>query len=131
MTNYTNTNPVFSSSIPVVEITDAAHADNINASAKQLLQNDLVLAQMLDVTLVDAAFYSTFSHLYGDGDGSLTPTDILDALNTEWRGESSDDPMALNAEQIEDALNTEWRGETSDDPGALTADEIAETISRN
>ena len=43
MTTYTNKNPAFSYSIPIVETSDPAHADNINASAKQLLQNDIAI----------------------------------------------------------------------------------------
>lgn len=43
MKNYTNDSPHFSESISITETTDAAHADNINAAPKQLLQNTLVL----------------------------------------------------------------------------------------
>ena len=43
MKEYTSKEPVFSESIQVVETTDPAHADNVNAAPKQLLQNDLVL----------------------------------------------------------------------------------------
>lgn len=41
MKEYTNAAPEFSPSIQVVETTDPAHADNINAATKQLLQNTL------------------------------------------------------------------------------------------
>ena len=41
MKEYTNTQPEFSKSIQVVETTDPAHADNINAATRQLLQNTL------------------------------------------------------------------------------------------
>ena len=42
MKDYMNENPVFSESIRVTEVSDPAHADNINAAPKQLLQNTLV-----------------------------------------------------------------------------------------
>lgn len=41
MKEYTNKNPVFSESIRVTEVSDPAHADNVNAAPKQLLQNTL------------------------------------------------------------------------------------------
>lgn len=41
MKEYTSNEPVFSMSINVVEKTDPAHADNINAAPKQLLQNTI------------------------------------------------------------------------------------------
>ncbi len=47
MKDYTNGSPEFSASIPVVETTDPAHADNINAAPMQLLANDLVLSSIL------------------------------------------------------------------------------------
>lgn len=42
MKPYTESEPVFSESIQITEPTDPAHADNINAGPKQLLQNTLV-----------------------------------------------------------------------------------------
>lgn len=47
MKEYTNTQPEFSKSIQVVETTDPAHADNINAATKQLLQNTLANRQLI------------------------------------------------------------------------------------
>ncbi len=41
MKNYTTSKPMFSESIEIVETTDPAHADNVNAAPKQLLQNTL------------------------------------------------------------------------------------------
>ena len=45
MRDYKNDSPAFSESIPITESTDAAHADNINAAPKQLLQNTTVLRE--------------------------------------------------------------------------------------
>ena len=48
MKPYTESEPVFSESIQVTEPTDPAHADNINAGPKQLLQNTLVNKKEID-----------------------------------------------------------------------------------
>lgn len=48
MKDYTSSGPVFSPSIKVVETTDPAHADNINAAPKQLLQNTLANRAVLE-----------------------------------------------------------------------------------
>lgn len=45
MKNYTNANPVFSDTIKTLETTDNSHADNVNVTTKQLLDNDLVLKE--------------------------------------------------------------------------------------
>lgn len=47
MKKYMNESPKFSATIDVVETTDPAHADNINAAPTQLLQNTLVLKDEL------------------------------------------------------------------------------------
>lgn len=41
MKDYTSNNPDFKAVIKIVETTDPAHADNINASVKQLLENTM------------------------------------------------------------------------------------------
>lgn len=43
MKNYTCENPVYSENIKIIEPTDPAHADAVNAASIQLLQNTLVL----------------------------------------------------------------------------------------
>ena len=48
MKDYTSNEPTFSSKIQVVETTDPAHADNINAAPKQLLQNTLSNRMVLE-----------------------------------------------------------------------------------
>lgn len=40
MKDYTNSRPVFSDTVKVLETTDTNHADNFNQSTKQLLDND-------------------------------------------------------------------------------------------
>ena len=48
MKQYTSKSPTFSNSIMVTEVTDPAHADNINAAPKQLLANTLFLKEQLE-----------------------------------------------------------------------------------
>ena len=43
MKEYTNSSPVFSDTIQVLEEGDPGHADNVNVTTKQLLDNDLSL----------------------------------------------------------------------------------------
>lgn len=42
MKRYTESNPVYSDSVMITETTDMAHADNVNAATKQLLQNSVI-----------------------------------------------------------------------------------------
>ena len=132
MKDYTNSEPVFSSSIKIVETSDPAHADNINEAPKQLLMNTLVLMLLMemvyDASLVQEAFHNTFSKIEAIDETALTSEEIEEAIATEWNGESSADPTALSAEEIEEAIATEWNGETSTDLTALSAEEIREVI---
>ena len=47
MKKYTVENPEFNESIMIVETTDPAHADNVNASPKALIENDLYLKKQV------------------------------------------------------------------------------------
>lgn len=72
MKEYTSTEPVFSDSIQVVETTDPAHADNINAATKQLLQNTLANRQAVSDLFGfsyagDGLLYNVLGCSYGDG----------------------------------------------------------------
>lgn len=125
MRDYTSSAPVFSSAIKIVETTDPVHADNANAAAIQLIQNDLVLAAVFDSALIDAAFGKFFSSLGAVVADAMTEMEVLDALNRTWDGETSDNPNALSSEEVAQALETEWNGETSADLNALTSEEIA------
>ena len=86
---------------------------------------------LLNTETIEAAFFNTFSHVPGVEEDltALTTEDILDAINTEWNGESSDDPTAMSADEVENAINTEWNGESSDDPTALSAEDIEKATS--
>lgn len=50
MKTYTNSSPVFSRNISIVETSDPAHADNVNAAPKQLLQNTLANRDLIQRT---------------------------------------------------------------------------------
>ena len=131
MIKYTNKNPTFSESILVVEPDDEVSAENNNAAPEQLIQNDLILAAVLNPDLVTKAFENSFPGIKEDSpedSESMSTDEIANALNTEWNGESSEDPYALSATSVEDALNTEWNGESSSDPNAMNAEEVSEAI---
>ena len=85
---------------------------------------------LLDTDGVAKAFESVFSHIGGGGDSgqAMNEQDILKAVNTEWNGESSENPNALSASDITDAINTEWNGESSGNPNALSTEEIYQAI---
>ena len=65
--------PVFSDSILVTEATDPAHADNVNAGPKQLLENTLALKKEMSVSLSGLKFAVNDSGIltvtYDDGKG--------------------------------------------------------------
>ncbi|MCI9079001.1 MAG: hypothetical protein HFH68_08770 [Lachnospiraceae bacterium] len=48
MKDYTNSSPVFSDRVDILETTDTNHADNFNQSTKQLLDNDLRLKNAIN-----------------------------------------------------------------------------------
>ncbi|MCI9080509.1 MAG: hypothetical protein HFH68_16655 [Lachnospiraceae bacterium] len=48
MKGYTNNSPVFSDSIQVLEEGDPGHANNVNITTKQLLDNDLCLKNAIN-----------------------------------------------------------------------------------
>ena len=59
---------------------------------------------------------------------AMTSSDIEDALNTTWNGESSEDITAMSAEDVSVSLNTTWNGESSEDETAMSAEEIDSVI---
>lgn len=48
MKKFTVEKPEFNESIMIVETTDPAHADNVNASPKALIENDLYLKEQVE-----------------------------------------------------------------------------------
>lgn len=131
MKSYKPDSPAFSGTIQIVETTDPAHADNINAATKQLHDNTICLVTSLtDTDAITKAFESVFSYIGGGGESeqAMDKQDILNAISTEWSGESSENPNALSASDITEAISTEWDGESSENPNALSASEIYQAI---
>lgn len=83
---------------------------------------------LIDKELMQKAFYDAFTYLGTETASALSEEDILEAINTEWGGESSDDPNALSAAEVAAALSSDWNGETSSDPNALSAAQINEIL---
>lgn len=69
MKQYTEQEPVFSESIPIVEETDLVDANNANASAKQLLQNTLILSQAIPVFELEGKTLVISRGAWGGGTG--------------------------------------------------------------
>lgn len=84
---------------------------------------------LLNFSDIIQAFYTVYTNVSHNTDETvMTPTDIIEALNKEWKGESSEDETAMTATDITEALNREWKGESSEDETALSATDIAETL---
>ena len=90
---------------------------------------DESIKKICDIKYLKDAFYNAFTYLSDSSESSaLSTEDILQAINTEWGGESSDDPNALSAAEVAAALSSDWNGETSSDPNALSAAQINEIL---
>ncbi len=59
MKEYTSTEPVFSEKIPILETSDTTHADNVNVTTMQLLQNTVSNRKMIKDGMGDAGGYSS------------------------------------------------------------------------
>ena len=109
MKDYTNPDPKFSKKIPILEVGDTNHADNVNAFVKPLFENTLInhaqLEQAANAELVEYAFYSVFTKMPENEEKAMTPVEINEAMNTAWNGEASPDPTALSSAEIEDVIN--------------------------
>ena len=83
--------------------------------------------QFFSVDAVNRAFDAAFP-TEKEESGSMSAGQIVEALSTEWNGESSTDPYALKSNNVVDALSTEWNGESSTDPYAMDAEEVSEAL---
>ena len=90
------------------------------------------LASFFDETNIENAFYQNFTLVKEETEPTdvtaMTSSDIEDALNTTWNGESSEDITAMSAEDVSVSLNTTWNGESSEDETAMSAEEIDSVI---
>lgn len=78
------------------------------------------------VEVIEEQYYIVFGD-FRDSD-AMSTIEILEAINTQWNGQSSADPKAMNAAEIHEAINTQWDGQSSADPKALSAVEINDAI---
>ncbi len=76
---------------------------------------------------IENAFYAVFTKISSD-EPSLSPEEIIEAINTKWDGSSSNDETALSSKEIEAAINTEWDGSSSDDETALSSKDIENAL---
>lgn len=106
MKDYTNSSPVFSESIRITEPSDPAHADNVNAAPKQLLQNSL--ANRAEICKLQAKLDSLLALVCGYSYNrnekkiiSLRPHDYVDGKLTFPEGAACLDgsKILLNAAQ--------------------------------
>lgn len=87
MKDYTTDTPEFSDRIKILETTDPGHADNVNVTTKQLLQNTLVndrkLSEFAEVT--DEDVENIISGPSGDVPEKKTPlTNLVNLIWTKW-----------------------------------------------
>lgn len=97
MRDYKNDSPAFSESIPITESTDAAHADNINAAPKQLLQNTTVLRE--DDRTMNEMFSGQISE-------AMKSIQNIDGEITSLQDLSLQMAMALSAISDADVINS-------------------------
>lgn len=146
MPPYNGYNPAQIVQSYLVSVNNAEEAKIVVQPGAYALQQDLIDTQkelekvkestesianaLLDKDAVTKAFESVFSYIGGGGESeqAMDEQDILNAINTEWNGESSENPNALSASDIMKAINTEWNGESSENPNALSAEEIYKAI---
>ncbi len=123
MKQYTEQEPVFSASIPIVEEADLVDADNTNASAKQLLQNTLVLSQRMPVFELEGNTLVISGGLWngsGGGTGEGGMPCILPAATAE----------RLGGVKIGDGIGVTTDGTISTDVTAI-AQAAAATVEEN
>lgn len=131
MKTYETSSPSFYDVLDILEPTDRGHAENFNKTYKELFENTLYIAGIIEElaseNTIETAFNSVFSSVPETTDPTaMTESDVEASLSSSWNGESSPDPTAMQSTDVETALNTNWNGESSSDPEALNAEEIEE-----
>ncbi len=103
--------------------TGAAVLDEDYQEVKKTIQ------YIADKENIEKAFYTVYTNFdHNTDETAMTAADITEAINREWKGESSSDETAMTAADITEAINREWKGESSSDETALSATDIAETL---
>ena len=52
--------------------------------------------------------------------------EIMEAINTEWNGESSSSETAMSAMEVQESIDTKWDGSSSSSDTAMNKEEIEE-----
>ena len=50
----------------------------------------------------------------------------MEAINTEWNGESSSSETAMSAVEVQESIDTKWDGNSSPSDTAMNKEEIEE-----
>lgn len=126
MKDYSATEPIFSETLQIVEPSDPAHADKINAPIIQLMQNVMIVAHLFDEDVIQEAFNNVFGESTQPeiDPEAMTDEEITEATAYAWDGSTSNDPTAMTSVEVEDSTEREWDGRTSDDPTAITSEEV-------
>ncbi|MCI8408692.1 MAG: hypothetical protein HFJ09_05395 [Lachnospiraceae bacterium] len=80
---YETDSPVFSTGVSILETTDTDHADNFNASTKQLYENTLVVKKQIDEVQNTCAKGSGIEFSVKDGILTVTYDDGIEEDTTK------------------------------------------------
>lgn len=114
------------------EVCNAETVTIISGSGAYALQEDLedlrtTFYEYVSEDTLDDSFYEIFS---GDGGGgsdtSMSRSEIMESINTEWNGESSPSETAMSAVEVQESMDTEWDGSSSPSETAMNKEEIEE-----
>ncbi len=104
MKDYMTDSPEFSKSIRIVETSDPAHADNVNAAPKQLLQNTLANRAAINTLMkkMDSLLSLVYRYSYDTEKKLITsfiPHDCTDGILTfpEGMAYAENDMVVLNS----------------------------------
>ena len=107
MREYKKDSPVFSDSIPITEITDAAHADNINAAPKKLLANTLHLKK--EIKHMDNEISSHINEIVTGENGVHGLRAINKSLQVfnegKWENLTATDDVLLEIEKLKSKVD--------------------------
>ena len=109
-----------------LEVSPAAVVTTVQCQTNREKLCTAVLAYF-DENSLDESFNEIFS---GDGGGgsdtSMSRSEIMESINTEWNGESSPSETAMSAQEVQESMDTEWDGSSSPSETAMNKEEIEE-----
>lgn len=113
------------------EVSNAAEVTIVSGSGAYALQEDLdalrseFKSYVFEDTL-DDSFYELFGGGSGGADTSMSRSEIMESINTEWNGESSSSKTAMSAMEVQESIDTKWDGSSSSSDTAMNKEEIEE-----